>query len=90
MSAIAKWTPPRTAVESFPDTERYKMRFNIRSESSNALYRVSFDAADGAGYWTCSCPGNIRHGQCKHLTAMGLQGRRFGKDLETLKKLRLA
>ncbi len=89
MSALAKWTPPRAAVESFPDTERYKMRFNIRSSSSNALHRISFDAAPGAGYWTCSCRGNISHGQCKHLTAMGLQGRKFGKDLPTLRKLGL-
>lgn len=69
------------AVESLPDTERYKHRFKIRSESSNSLYMVSYDDAPNAKYWTCSCRGNIRNGQCKHLTAMGLQGRKFGKNL---------
>jgi hypothetical protein len=42
---------------------------------------VSYDAAPNAGYWTCSCRGNISHGQCKHLTNMGLMGRKFGKNI---------
>ena len=79
---------PENAVETFPDTDRYKVRFTIRSESSSRLYMVSFDAAPGAGYWTCSCPGNLRYGHCKHLTAMGLKGRKFGKDLRTIEALK--
>jgi hypothetical protein len=79
----------RGAVETFKDTERYKARFTVKSESSNSLYMISFDAAPGAGYWTCSCRGNISHGQCKHLTAIGVKGRKFGKDYETLKLLGL-
>lgn len=76
----------RNAIEGLPDTERYKMRFTIGSASSNRVYMVSYDAAPNAMYWTCSCRGNISHGQCKHLTAMGLNGRRFGKNLADAKK----
>lgn len=68
-------------VEVLPDSERYKCRFTIRSESSNAKYMVSYDDAPGAKHWTCSCRGNMAHGQCKHLTAMGLKGRKYGKVL---------
>lgn len=67
-----------TAVELLPDSDRYKIRFKVRSSSSNQLYMVSFDNAPGAQWWTCSCRGNIRHGQCKHLTALGLRGRASG------------
>jgi hypothetical protein len=69
-----------TAVELLPDSDRYKVRFKVRSESSNNLYLISFDNAPGAQYWTCSCRGNIRHGQCKHLTTAGLKGRAFGRQ----------
>jgi len=62
-----------------PDTDRYKMRFEVRSSSSNAIHRISYDSAEGAGWWTCSCRGNISNGQCKHLTACGLKGRRYGR-----------
>jgi hypothetical protein len=71
---------PSSAVEILPDSDRYKCRFNVRSESSNQIYRISYDAAPGAGYWTCSCRGNIRFGSCKHLEAAGLQGRKYGKS----------
>ena len=68
-----------TAVELLPDSDRYKVRFKVRSSSSNSLYLVSYDNAPGAQYWTCSCRGNIRHGQCKHLTSAGLKGRAYGR-----------
>lgn len=77
----------QAALAVFPDDARYKARFEIRSESSDRRYRISFDSAAGAGYWTCSCPGNIRHGSCKHLEAMGLRGRKFGRDREWCQKL---
>jgi hypothetical protein len=67
-----------TAVELLPDSDRYKIRFKVRSSSSNRLYLVSWDNAPGAQYWTCSCRGNIRWGQCKHLSACGLHGRQYG------------
>lgn len=66
-------------VEVLPDSARYKCRVKVRSQSSNSLYLISYDNAPGAGYWTCSCFGNIRYGQCKHLTAAGLKGRKFGR-----------
>jgi len=64
--------PDRAIVDRFPDTDRYKHRFTINSESSNAKYMISFDSASGSGWWTCSCRGNIRNGHCKHLKALNL------------------
>ena len=52
---IALLRPPANALEILPDNDRYKCRFEIRSESSDSVYRVAFDAAPGAGYWVCSC-----------------------------------
>ena len=79
MSDLNVITAPANAVETLPDTDRYKCRYTVKSGSSNKLYMVSYDSAPGAGYWTCSCFGNRRYGQCKHLTAAGLRGRKFGK-----------
>jgi len=67
----------RQAIEILPDTDRYKCRVKVRSASSNSLYLVSYDVAIEA--WVCSCRGNIAHGHCKHLAALGLKGRKFGK-----------
>ena len=69
----------RNAVEVLPDTERYKCRIKVRSASSSSMYLISYDAAPGAGYWVCSCRGNIAHGHCKHLEALGLKGRKYGR-----------
>ncbi len=69
----------KAAIEILPDTDRHKCRIKVRSSSSNSLHMVSYDAAPGACYWTCSCRGNIRWGQCKHLTALNLKGRKFGR-----------
>jgi hypothetical protein len=79
--------PPSAAIAVYPDKDRYKCIFEIRSESSDRVYRISFDAAPGACYWVCSCPGNIRHGSCKHLESMGLSGRKNGRDVATMRKL---
>ena len=73
-------TLKENAVEVLEDTDRYKCRFKVRSGSSNTLHLVSYDDAPNAGYWTCSCRGNISHGQCKHLAAMGLKGRKLGRS----------
>lgn len=75
--------PDSNIVDTFPDTSRYKHRFTINSETSNTKYMISFDNANGAGYWTCSCRGNIRNGRCKHLTSMNLNTRfdKVGKRL---------
>lgn len=77
----------RHAVAVYEDTERYKCRFDVRSESSDKIYRISFDAAPGAGYFSCSCPGGIRYGRCKHLDSMGLPGRKQGRSKEWVIKL---
>lgn len=69
---LTVFIPESEIVETFSDTPRYKHRFTVNSESSDAKYMLSYDSADGAGYWTCSCRGNIRHGRCKHLTSLGL------------------
>lgn len=76
-------------LNALPDTDRYKVRFEVRSQSTDQIYRVSFDAAPGAGYWVCSCRGCIGHGSCKHLESAGLRGHKYGKDLDTLKALGL-
>lgn len=77
----------RNAEQILPDSGRYKMRFTIRSQSSDQLYMVSFDTA--GPYWVCSCRGCISHGHCKHLESMGLKGRDAGKSLpENLAYLR--
>jgi hypothetical protein len=55
---------------------RYLHGFIITGESGRN-YKISFDTSQMC--WVCSCPGCIRHGQCKHLTACGLSGRKFGK-----------
>lgn len=81
--------PPPNALNALPDTDRYKMRFDIGSGSTDAVYRVAYDAAPGAMYWTCSCRGNIGHGDCKHLIAMGLHGRKYGKNLDQARTLGL-
>jgi len=86
MENITKWKPPGMAVMHFPDSARYKGGFGVRSESSNNVYKISFDSASGAMYWTCSCMGNIRYGQCKHLTACGLKGRQTGRQIDEAKK----
>jgi hypothetical protein len=65
----------QAAVQRLPDNGRYLYCFLVRSESSGSLYKVSFDSAPAARWWTCSCRGNIGHGNCKHLKAMGLMGR---------------
>lgn len=53
-------------IESLlPDNDRYTNRFNIKSESSNRLYVVAQNKANGQ--WSCSCMGWIRYRKCKHL-----------------------
>lgn len=69
--------PPAGSIQ-YPDSDRYKGGFGVRSESSNRIYKISFDTAQGC--WVCSCPGNITHGNCKHLDASGLKGRKYGRQ----------
>ena len=65
-----------------PDTATHVNRFDIKSSSSNRLYRISQNRR--GGWWECSCPGWIGHGgkQCKHLRALGLPGDRIPFDAQ--------
>lgn len=49
-----------------PDNERWTNRFEIKSASSDRLYIIAQQRADGE--WGCSCPGWRHHRRCKHLT----------------------
>ena len=63
--------PPGSIV--LPDNTQYTNRFEIKSQSSNAIYTVA--QSKSGRWWSCSCPGWIRHRKCKHLTALGLPGK---------------
>lgn len=49
-----------------PDNKQWTNRFQIKSGSSDRLYVIAQQRADGA--WGCSCPGWRHHRRCKHLT----------------------
>lgn len=58
--------------ERLPDNAAYTNRFYVRSESSGRLYTIA--QSKKGGWWSCGCPGWIRHKVCKHLTALQLPG----------------
>lgn len=53
-----------------PDNKVWTNRFDIKSESSNRLYRIAQNKTKR--YWACSCPAWITRRECKHLRALGL------------------
>lgn len=55
-----------------PDNAAYTNRFEIHSETSNAIYVIA--QSKSGRWWSCSCFGWIRHKHCKHLSALGLPG----------------
>ena len=58
-------------VVQLEDTDTHKHRMDIRSETTDKLYRVSQRMLkDGSVQWECSCPGWIFKRNCKHLEAM--------------------
>jgi hypothetical protein len=63
--------PPRDSIR-LADNRGYTNRFEIRSETSDAIYVVA--QSKSGRWWSCSCFGWIRHKHCKHLRAMGLPG----------------
>lgn len=71
---IVKFKPP-PGVKILPDEGPHKLRMDIPSSSGSRNYRVSFLSGPNSNYFVCSCPGNLSHGRCKHLSAMGLWGR---------------
>lgn len=56
--------------DKLPDNAFYTNRFYVKSQSSNSLYVVA--QSKSGRWWSCSCPGWIRHRKCKHLAAMSL------------------
>lgn len=86
---IVKFTPPPGSsgtedTGKFNGGFRYKGGFLIPSSNGSRYYKICYDVAIMA--WTCSCPGAISTGQCKHLTACGLKGRKYGQNLADGKK----
>ena len=53
-------------VERLPDNAQWRLRFKIRSGSSNRVYIIAQNKASNG--FACSCPGWKRWRVCKHLT----------------------
>jgi len=68
MSNIVIHKPAGTIT--LPDNNTYINRFEIKSSSSNRIYVIA--QSKKGRWWSCSCPGWIRHRKCRHLEAMGL------------------
>jgi len=62
-----------------PDNSAYTNRFEIRSETSNRIYVIA--QSKSGRWWSCSCPGWIRHKTCKHLKALGLPGQYVPQEI---------
>lgn len=62
----------RHQVDHLPDNTQYTNRFEIHSETSSRVYVIA--QSKSGRWWSCSCPGWIRHRNCKHLKALGLPG----------------
>ena len=58
--------------DALPDNAQWKNRFEIKSSSSNRVYIISQNIANG--HMGCSCPGWRSRRSCKHLSALGLPG----------------
>lgn len=71
MTKMTVVTRPAGSVK-LPDNAQYTNRFEIRSSSSNRIYVIA--QSKSGRWWACSCPGWIRHKDCKHLRALGLAG----------------
>jgi hypothetical protein len=85
MNDLVKFRPPNGAPQ-LPDHKQYKGRFQVKSSSNHNLYTIAFLVGPNSNYWTCSCRGCISHGQCKHLSAAGLKGRKYGPQIADGKK----
>jgi hypothetical protein len=70
-----------------PDNDQWTNRFEIRSESSNRLYTVAQNKANGL--WGCSCPGYLSQRKCKHLIdGCGLPESKINGRLQMVEKKR--
>ena len=62
----------RPQASILPDNRAYQNRFEVHSESSDAVYIIA--QSKSGLWWSCGCHGWIRHKHCKHLDALGLPG----------------
>jgi hypothetical protein len=62
-----------------PDTSQWINRFEVRSETSNAIYVIAQNRV--GRWWGCSCMGWIRHHHCKHLCTLALPDNRQPKEI---------
>ncbi len=53
-----------------PDNDQWQHRFEIRSETSNRVYKISQNKKKK--HWACDCPAWRTRRSCKHLQAIGL------------------
>src|SRR5271167_2405959 len=60
------------AYAPLPDNNEWTNRFEIKSESSDRIYRIAQNKKKR--FWGCNCTGWISRKKCKHLTALGLPG----------------
>jgi hypothetical protein len=69
-----------------PDNKTFTNRFEIRSETSNAIYIIA--QSKKGRWWSCSCFGWLRFRKCKHLITLGLPclQKPFEAQLETSTK----
>src|SRR5271167_4353210 len=58
------------AYAPLPDNNEWTNRFEIKSESSDRIYRIAQNKKKR--FWGCNCTGWISRKKCKHLTALGL------------------
>jgi len=74
------------AAAMLPDNAQWTNRFEIKSSSSNRVYRIAQHKT--GEYWGCSCPGYIygKKGrkQCKHLRALGLHGNFIAQEVNVV------
>lgn len=58
--------------ETLPDNAAYTNRFEIKSETSDAVYVIA--QSKKGRWWACECFGFRRYRHCKHLKNLGLPG----------------
>jgi len=63
-----------------PDNAQYTNRFHVKSQSSNSLYVIA--QSKSGRWWSCSCPGWIRHRKCKHLATLNLPAYQQPKEVK--------
>jgi hypothetical protein len=62
-----------------PDNAAYTNRFEVKSESSNAVYVIA--QSKSGKWWSCGCRGWISKKHCKHLRTLSLPGDYIPKNV---------